>query len=156
MADLALTGVVEVNRELQALIERVSTRVGEFVSVGEEFDGYRVARIDIDAVELEKNGARHTLRMGDKELDQTPSGSSAGADSGTSGTAAGPTPPTPGARMGSGQMTGEFGGDMLGWAERQSLQTLERTYGQYSSYMSPDQRRQAEEYLQDRRRREGR
>ncbi|HJN14121.1 MAG TPA: hypothetical protein QGH10_01455, partial [Armatimonadota bacterium] len=151
MADLALTGVVEVDRKLQALIEKVSTRSGEFVAVGGEFDGFRLASISIDAVELERDGRRHTLRMGEKELDETPSGPIATSEKPEE--TAGQATPGRGPSMGSGPTSGDFGGDMLAWAERQPLSTLERMHRQYSSYMSPDQRRQSEEYLESRRRR---
>jgi len=151
VGDLALTGVVEVDRKLQALIEKVSTRVGEFVAVGEEFDGFRVASISIDAVALERDGRSYTLRMGEKELDETPSGSTATSEK-PEEAAPRPTPGS-GGPMGSMQISGEFGGDMLAWAERQSVSTLERMHRQYSSYMSPEQRRQSEEYIESRRRR---
>jgi hypothetical protein len=44
-----------------------------------------------------------------------------------------------------------FGNEMLSWAESMSLPELERLYSQYGDYLSPQQRAQAEAYLQERR-----
>jgi hypothetical protein len=46
---------------------------------------------------------------------------------------------------------GAFGGDVLSWAESQSLEDLERMYGQYGQYLAPQDRARAEAYLQQRR-----
>jgi len=154
LADLALTGVVEIGRELKALLENVKTHVGDYAGVGEEFSGFRVVRIRETEVELEKDGKRHTLRMGDKELPAGPSSSSPSAPA----EGASPRAPSrmPGGPSSGGPPTGEFGEDMLKWAEKMPLRKLEQFYSTYSGQLSPTERQQAEEYLEERRRREGR
>lgn len=157
LADLALTGVVQAGQDLQALIERVSTRVGRYVRVGDEIDGFRVAEIREESVLLEKDGTRQTLRMGDKELPEAPSSVPSDANAGSqAGGQGGQQTPGPSGPSGGMTIPGEFGDDMLKWAERTPLSQIERMYDRYSGYMSPEQRRQADEYIQDRRRREGR
>jgi len=157
LADLALTGIVQAGQDLQALIETVSTRVGRYVRVGDEISGFRVAGIREGAVVLERDGTQYTLCMGDRELPDTP-GSAASQEHVGAQQTTGSTQPT-GAPSGPPTgitASGEFGSDMLQWAERTPLPQLERMYDRYSGYVSPEQRRQADEYIQDRRRREGR
>lgn len=154
LADLALTGVVEIGRELRALLENVKTHVGDYVGVGEEFSGFRVVEIRETEVELEKDGKRHTLRMGDKKLPAGPSSSSSSAPTEKAATGASGRP-RGGPGLG-GPPTGEFGEDMLKWAEKMPLRQLEQFYSAYSGQLSPTERKQAEEYLEQRRRREGR
>jgi hypothetical protein len=150
LADLALTGITQVGERLRALLEKVSTRTGRYVSVGEEFHGFRVVEIQADSVVLEKDGEQQTLSMGAKRLspgtDERPAPAAKTTEDAQVQT---PKPVAPRGRppeMGEG-----FGPDMLAWAENMSLRDLERAYAQYSDFLSPEQRAQAEEYLQQRR-----
>jgi len=151
MADLALTGVVQVGDRLQVLIERISARTGRYVALHEEYEGFRVVLIGPSSAVLERNGKQYTLTMGGRQLAEAPP---------TAATPA-PKPPDPsepagGSRAGGpvglpgGGMAG-FNGDMLSWAESQSLADLERMYGQYGQYLSPGDRARAEAYLEQRR-----
>ncbi|MGQ9729740.1 MAG: hypothetical protein ACUVX8_00570, partial [Candidatus Zipacnadales bacterium] len=155
LADLVLTGVIEVDGRLEALLETISTRRGEYVAVDEYFAGFRVVSIEAKSVLLVKDGTEYTLSMGSKELSEPISLSIAVSPS--------PMPlvqssqaqrySAEGRGSGGEMMDGQFGEDMLAWAERQPLSSLERMYQQYGAYMSPEQRQQAERYLEDRRRR---
>jgi len=146
VADLALTGVIEIGGQLQALIERISTRLGRYLAIGEEIDGFRLKNIQPTSVVLEKRGKEYTLRMGDKELPAGPSASAPSAP--PPGGPPGPGPPRAGPRS-----RRQFGGemDMMRWADRMSLDQVERMYGTYKDRMTPEQRARAEEYLQRRR-----
>jgi hypothetical protein len=156
LADLALTGVVQVGNRLQVLIEKVSARTGRYVALNEEFEGFRVVLIGQNSAVLERGGKQYTLRMGSKELPDRPGAAPAtspapSATSESSGPASASRPPSVGARSGG---RAGFTGDMLSWAESQSLADLERMYGQYGRYLSPHDRARAEEYLNQRRARE--
>jgi len=147
LADLALTGVIGIGGQLQALIERISTRLGRYLAIGEEIDGFHLKSIQPTSVVLVKQGKEYTLRMGDKEL---PAGPSASAPAGPPSGAGPPGPRPPGAGPRSGRRSGgEM--DMMRWADRMSLDQLERTYATYKDRMTPEQRARAEEYLQRRR-----
>jgi hypothetical protein len=144
LADLALTGVIQAGDALKALIEHISTRVGQYVIVGDMIDGFRVKLIRVDSVVLEKGGREYTLRLGQKELPAAP--------------VAAP-PPKEAPKM-EGPRTenstrahrrGSFLGDWGSWADRMSLAQLEAMYASYKDRMSPEQRAQAEQYLAQRR-----
>jgi len=157
LADLALTGVIEVGDRLQALIEKVSTRTGRYVSINEDFEGFRVVSIGVDSVVLERAGRQHTLAMGQKQFGEraasAPASASTASEAPKPGPSASSSASSPGAPRGGGMMGG-FGGDILAWAESQSLPDLERMYAQYGSMMSPEDRARAEAYLESRRARE--
>ncbi len=151
MADLALTGITQVGERLRALLEHVPTRVGRYVSVGDEFRGFRVVDIRGDSVVLEKDGQQHVLSMGARRLSPETQGTAEPTAKRAEATRAlaaprprAPSGPPPEMREG-------FGEEMLSWAESMSLPELERTYSQYGDYLSPEQRAQAEAYLQQRR-----
>ena len=150
LADLALTGVTQVGERLRALLEKVSTRTGRYVSVGDEFHGFRVVEIRADSVVLEKDGEQRMLSMGAKRLSsETQERPAPTTEKTEEAQAQTPKPVAPRGRppeMGEG-----FGADMLAWAENMSLGDLERTYAQYADYLSPEQRGQAEKYIEERR-----
>jgi hypothetical protein len=84
--------------------------------------------------------------MGAKEL---PAGPSASAPEGPPpGGPPGPRGPNSGSRP-----RRAFGGqmDIMRWADRMSLDQVERMYEAYKDRMSPDQRARAEQYIQQRR-----
>jgi hypothetical protein len=151
MAGLALTGITQVGERLRALLEHVPTRVGRYVSVGDEFHGFRVVDIRGDSVVLGKDGQQHTLSMGARRLSPETQGTAEPTAKKVEGIHA-PTSPRPLAPTGppAGMREG-FGEEMLSWAESMSLPELERVYSQYGDYLSPQQRGQAEAYLQQRR-----
>jgi hypothetical protein len=145
LADLALTGVTEVGGRLQALIEHISTRLGQYVAVGERIDGFGLKSIQATSVVLEKGGKEYTLRMGAKEV---PGGPSLTAPSTMSGPPGGFGPP-------GGRFRG-FGGPpdpdmMLRFADRMSLEQVERMIGAFRDRMTPEQRARADAYLAKRR-----
>jgi hypothetical protein len=156
LADLALTGVVQVGKRLQVLIENASAGTGQYVALNEEFEGFRVVLIGPSSAVLERGGKQYTLRMGSKELPVRPNAAPATSpvpsalsqSSRPESTSEGPQ------FRGRGGGMGGFAGDMLSWAESQSLADLERMYGQYGRYLSPQDRARAEEYLNQRRARE--
>ena len=155
LADLALTGVVQVGQRLQVLIEKLSTRTGRYVALNEEYEGFKVVLIGESSAVLERDGKQYTLRMGGRELaDESRAAALAGAPTPTApqGPPGGGGPGGPGGMPGGGM--GGFSGDMLSWAESQSLEDLERMYGQYGQYLSPQDRARAEAYLEQRRARE--
>ncbi len=153
LADLALTGVVQAGDRLQVLIERISTGTGSYVALHEQFDGFRVVLIGPTSVVLERGGKQYTLAMGGRQMptapEPRPGGPPGGPPPGAPTSSEGPSPAGRGGLGGVG-----FTGDMLSWAERQSLADLERMYGQYGRYLSPQDRARAEEYLESRRARE--
>jgi len=154
LADLALTGVVEVGGQLRILIEKVSARTGQWVALNAEYDGFRVVLIGESSAVLERGGKQYTLRMGGRELPAAPSVAAAtSATAGPGGPSASSSAPSAGPSFGGGQggMMGGFSGDMLSWAEGQSLPDLERMYGQYGQYLSSEDRARAEAYLESRR-----
>jgi hypothetical protein len=148
---LALTGITQVGDRLRALLERVSTGTGRYVSVGEEFHGFRVVEIQADSVVLEKDGQQGTLSMGAKrvssETQQRPKPAATKKVEDAQTRTSLPAPPSRRAR----DVREGFGEEMLSWAESMSLPELERMYSQYGDYLSPQQRAQAETYLQERR-----
>jgi hypothetical protein len=155
LADLALTGVVQVGGRLQVLIERISTRTGRYVALHEEFEGFRVALIGENSAVLERGGKQFTLLMGSRQLpDQAAAAPASGVATSAPATAASGPPVARSDRPFGGGMGGGFSGDMLAWADSRSLPELESMYAQYGSYLSPEDRARAQEYLESRRRRE--
>ncbi|MGQ9731993.1 MAG: hypothetical protein ACUVX8_12070, partial [Candidatus Zipacnadales bacterium] len=71
-ADLALTGIIETTDGLRALIEKMSTRQGEFVAVGEPVFGFVLQNITADEVTLSQGGHEYKLRLGEKEIQPVP------------------------------------------------------------------------------------
>ncbi len=150
LAGLALTGITQVGDRLRALLEHVSTRTGRYVSVGEEFRGFRVVDIRADSVVLEKDGKQGTLSMGAKRLSlETQAKPAPMTEKVEDAPAPTPKPTAPPDRAR--EMREGFGEEMLSWAESMSLPELERMYSQYGDYLSPQQRAQAEAYLRERR-----
>jgi hypothetical protein len=82
-ADLALTGIIETTDGLRALIEKLSTRQGDFVAVGDQVFGFTLKAIAAGSVTLAQGSRTHELKLGAKEI------ASAAAP-------AAPAPPTPG------------------------------------------------------------
>jgi len=154
LADLALTGVVQVGGRLQVLIEKVSTRTGRYVALNEEFEGFRVVLIGESSAVLDRAGKQYTLTMGSKQLPEQAAAAPAGGAASAAPSVASSPPRSSPVRPPGGTMGGGFGGDMLAWAESRSLAELEGMYAQYGAYLSPEDRARAQEYLESRRRRE--
>ncbi|MBM3471876.1 MAG: hypothetical protein FJX75_01220 [Armatimonadetes bacterium] len=158
LADLALTGVVQVGGRLQVLIEKLSTRTGRYVALHEEFEGFRVVLIGENSAVLDRGGKQFTLLMGSKQLPDQAAAAPAGGAAATGPTVASGASPggsdRPGGGGRGGEMGGAFSGDMLAWAEGRPLAELEGMYAQYGAYLSPEDRARAQEYLESRRRRE--
>jgi hypothetical protein len=99
---------------------------------------------------LEKDGKQHTLHMGGSELADDSAGDVVAAAPKPSSSERRPSAPS-GPVGGDMPVPEEFGEDMLSWAESMSLGELERLYVQYGDYLSPEQRAQADAYLEQRR-----
>lgn len=59
--DIRLRGLVRTQTAEKALLTREDERDGEWVSVGDEFDGWRVVAIGAARVDIERNGRRVAL-----------------------------------------------------------------------------------------------
>lgn len=151
LAGLALTGITQVGDRLRALLEHLPTRTGRYVSVGEEFHGFRVVEVRGDSVLLEKDGQQRTLSLGVKRLPSDTQQTPAPATPRNVEAVKAPTPRPAAPRERRADIREGFGDEMLSWAESMSLPELERLYSQYGSYLSPEQRAQADAYLQQRR-----
>jgi hypothetical protein len=141
--------VIQVGEALQALIEKISTKTGRYVTVNEQYEGFRVAFIDAASVVLEREGRQHTLRIGGKQLPEARPPAPPAAAPAPAPTPSASTGPSAGPRVGG--PGGFSGGDMLSWAESQPLHVLEAMYERYSGSMSPETRAAAQSYLQSRR-----
>lgn len=156
VADLALTGVVEVGGKLWVLIERISTGAGEYVALNEEFEGFRIVLIGQSSAVLQRDGREYTLTMGSKQLPQTFPQVTAATSASSPRSTVHPGQAYSGDRTAQGdavfsESTGGFTGDLLSWAESQPLAELERMYERYGRYLSPEDRARAEAYLSARR-----
>jgi hypothetical protein len=141
--------VTQVGKRLRALLERLSTRTGRYVSVGDECYGFQVMQIGATSVVLEKDKQQYTLELGSKQLSTAAAGRAASAEKPKTAEQATPQPPSPSGRS---RGTAEgFGSEMLAWAASMTLPDLERLYSQYKDHMQPEQRAQAEEYIERRR-----
>jgi hypothetical protein len=87
MADIALTGIVQIGGELTALVENIKTGGGDFGAEGEEVMGFRLAAIRRGEIELRgPDGKMHTVKMGGKEIADTTPGAAAKSATTTSET----------------------------------------------------------------------
>jgi len=135
-ADLAMTGVVESDNRLRALIKNINTGASVYAGVGETAFGLRVTSIRAKRVMVAQADETYVLAMGAKEIPQDDAGSGAAASSAATAAAAG---------AGEAQRPGRPGfgppGDMM------------RRLDQYRGRMTSEQYQRARRYLEERSRR---
>ena len=104
-ADLAITGITETTDGLRVLIERVSTREGEYAAVGDVVFGFTVQGIGPGSVTLAQGEKEYELKLGEKEtqLADAATEQTAKPEASTTGQTSSTSTPTPPA-MSSGSM----------------------------------------------------
>ncbi len=138
--DLALTGVVEGPDGLQALIENIETGAGQYLSIGEEVEGLKLVGIALDRVTLVGQGQTYELVKGAKEIQEE----AAAQPTAVEKPKAEPKPQVPKGALDLSKVPRGLGSSKL-----------REMYNRYKHLLTPEQRQQAEEYIQQREREEG-
>jgi hypothetical protein len=73
-ADLAITGITETTDGLRVLIEKISTREGQYAAVGDVIFGLTVQHIGRGSVTLTQGEKEYELKLGEKEMTPTSPG----------------------------------------------------------------------------------
>ncbi len=132
-ADLAMTGVVESDIGLKALIKNIKTGASVYAGIGETAFGLRVSNIEAKRVALAQGDETYMLAMGAKELPEK------AAESGAASRPSEAAAPS--------QQAGERrGAPRPGFGPGETLRRLE----QYRGRMTPEQYQRARGYLEQR------